>query len=120
MMGMDYMVICEERFKNPDMSNPNYSMLEVDVWGSGDPRCTLRKNLKTQKYELYKYYYNKKELIVVFKSENLQECLNQACLEWNNNFNLDNFKRIPDRVCFHQVGQCDLMCPNTYKRKEGD
>lgn len=44
--------VCEHEFNREDPKNPGYSMLEYDLYARLN--MTLRKNLKTNKYEIVK------------------------------------------------------------------
>lgn len=57
--------ICEFEFDQPDTKNPNYSMCEVDYYAHipfpkqseiPNHRLSLRKNLKTGKFEIYRHF----------------------------------------------------------------
>ena len=70
----------------PDPRNPRYSLVEVNVYGwipkefwdeIRDHRLSLRKNLKTGKFELYTYYYANSSGEAIFTGS-LKECLKRA------------------------------------------
>jgi len=57
--------VCEHEFDTPDPRNPEYSMTEYDVYAHipyrmdtmiDNHRLTLRKNLKTGQFEVYRHY----------------------------------------------------------------
>lgn len=57
------MIICETEFERPDREDPNFSQAEVDYYGHipygsdfQQHRLSLRKNLKTGKFEIYRCY----------------------------------------------------------------
>jgi hypothetical protein len=63
--GDDKMIICPYEFNNPDPDDPTYSMLEVDYYAwtpvrghspMPNHRLSLRKNLVTNTYEVYRQY----------------------------------------------------------------
>ena len=100
------MIVCESEFVVEDLADPGYSLMEVDFYAwiprrfwvvEPNHRLSLRKNLKTGEYELYKLYYQGGVLgrikvplggqvryrddgleVVVFRSKNLQEVLDKA------------------------------------------
>ena len=84
------MIICEYEFERPDPKNPQYSLVEVDIYGwiprdfwseIRDHRLSLRKNLKTGKFELYRHYYAEDYDEVIFTGS-LEECLRKAEEGW--------------------------------------
>jgi len=86
----------EEEFSIPDPTNQDYSLLEIDVYGwvpkekGKNHRLSLRKNLKTGKFEVYRYYigwarnyiHGTKPEEVAFTSSSLSECIKFAEKEW--------------------------------------
>jgi hypothetical protein len=84
----------EKEFEYPDPNNPDYSMVEWDCYifhGTGNPvpeerfRESVRKNLKTGKYEVYRHHWFQpgswKEDPwdeVIFTSPSLEEAWNYA------------------------------------------
>lgn len=95
------MIVCESEFDEPDPRNPEYSLTEIDFYGwipldSGFPnhRLSLRKNLRTGEYEVYRAYSTPKLIArgglliftdeplereeVVFRSKSLREALEFA------------------------------------------
>lgn len=124
------MIICEYEFERPDSENPDYSMCEVDYYawipaGSGFPnhRLSLRKNLKTGEYEVYRHYVqthvtSRKELTVIqekelgteevaFKSKDLAEAIKFADGEYKR-FHGDDEE--PDQVCQHKYPVQSFLC----------
>jgi len=74
--------------KDFDKGKDGYSVLEVD-WYTHIPydnvtgavenhRLSLRKNMKTGKYEVYKHYFHKNTNEVVFESESLRDAVYKA------------------------------------------
>lgn len=60
------MIICETEFEIPDPQTPDYAMTEIDIYshipyGKDFPqhRLTLRKNLKSGEYEVYRRFYER-------------------------------------------------------------
>jgi hypothetical protein len=115
------MIICELGFDIPD-KNPNYSLREVDFYafvpypiqkekGIENHRLSLRKNLKTGKFEVYRYYHYEEKEEVVF-SGNFKEALKIANRErekvWGN--------RLNDIPCEHKEPNIDrVFCPKANK-----
>jgi hypothetical protein len=98
------LIVCEAEFEDPDPENPDYSFTEIDFYGwippdSGFPnhRLSLRKNLRTGEYEVYRAYSAPKLIArggviiitdeplgkeeVVFRSKSLKEALEFARAE---------------------------------------
>jgi len=80
------MIVCEYEFERPDPKNLQYSLVEVDIYGwilkefwseVRDHRLSLRKNLKTGKFELYRHYYADDYDEVIFTGS-LEECLRKS------------------------------------------
>ena len=100
------MIVCGSEFVIEDPADPGYSLMEVDFYAwiprkysvvEPNHRLSLRKNLRTGEYELYKFYFEGGLLgrirvpldgrvrykdngveVVVFSSKNLQEVLDKA------------------------------------------
>ena len=86
------MRICEYRFNQPDPQNPNYSMLEIDYYSWIPPgkfsevrnhRLTLRKNLETDAYEIFRKYYETSIETVIAMRWSLERILEIGDNEWN-------------------------------------
>ena len=84
------MIVCEYEFDRPDPRNPSYSLVEVDFYGwipreywseVRNHRLSLRKKLKTGRFELYRHYYIDGSEQVIFTGS-LEECLKKAEEEW--------------------------------------
>jgi hypothetical protein len=89
--------VCPSEFIKEDSRTPEYSCTEADVyqWIPFDMqskqlpnhRLSIRKNLKTEKFELYRriFYFNSKNNydVVIKTSDTLPPLLNQANIEWN-------------------------------------
>jgi len=116
------MIVCEFEFDRPDPRNPNYSLVEVDIYGwiprdfwseVRDHRLSLRKNLKTGKFELYRYYYTTGSEEVIFTGS-LEECLKKAEEEWKR-FHFGWAGVVPEfKPCKHRPPDVSSLCP---KRK---
>jgi len=115
-------IICETEFEREDPDHLGYSMLEVDYYAwipAGSPmpchRLSLRKNLRTGEYEVYRRYFQRRlnsrdgvTLIigndlgreeVAFKSMSLEEAVEFASEEWRRSHGEG---RSPDKVCQHR------------------
>ena len=130
------MIVCESEFLVADPENPGYSLMEVDFYAwipakarAEEPnhRLSLRKNLRTGEYELYKFYYQGGLLgrirvpirgrvkyredgveVVVFTSESLQEVLDKAG-EYRRKYHGDvEWER--DLECKHQYPVRSRFC----------
>ena len=130
------MIVCESEFLVADPENPGYSLMEVDFYAwipikarvdEPNHRLSLRKNLRTGRYELYKFYYEGGLLgrirvpvdgqvrylengveVVVFKSKCLQEVLDKA-LEYKRRYHSDvDWER--DLECKHQYPVRSRFC----------
>ena len=113
------MIICGYEFERTDPRNPCYSLAEVDIYGwipeefwseIRDHRLSLRKNLKTGGFELYRYYYADGSGEVIFTGS-LEECLSRAEAEWR----LFHFgwSRVEARFkpCRHRPPDISSLCP---------
>jgi hypothetical protein len=87
----DELIICEWAFEREDPQHKGYSLTEVDFYGyaNGDRlgvekqhRLSLRKNLTTNEWELYRHYgiagRKKGRDEVIFSSKNFREALQRA------------------------------------------
>ncbi len=134
--------ICEYCFERPDPNNPKYSMLEVDIYawipydkqveyGVQNHRLSLRKNLETGEFEVYRRYHrpliiNRKAVTifthqdlgieeVVFKSKSLEEAVefaNKECEKFHGEIE-------PDKVCQHKYPHKSSFC-FTLRSKRND
>jgi hypothetical protein len=115
------MIICELGFEDKDAKNPEYSMREVDFYshipydfimkGFKNHRLSLRKNLKLNKFEVYRYFYENRKEEVAFSGD-FKDALNFANNEWNKFWGFLG-KREPDVPCQHEFPQIDTWwCPN--------
>ena len=118
------MIICEYSFNDPDAENPMYSFHEVDFYGHipyphakhfPQHRLSLRKNLRTGNFEVYRYYHANDTTEVAFKGK-LEEALKFAFKEtrrfWGSLGRIE-----PDVVCQHKPPIIDsFWCP--YARTE--
>jgi len=115
-------IICELGFEEPDPKNPKYSLREVDIYAivpyaqkraspeTRSHRLTLRKNLETGKFEVYRFYYDTKEVEVAYEGD-FEGALNFANRErfryWR-----DLGVRERDVPCRHKHPQIDMFfCP---------
>jgi hypothetical protein len=127
------MIVCESEFEDPDPQNPGYSFTEVDFYawipwesqqryGVENHRLSLRKNLKTGEYEVYRAYMERKliargGLVVItnepmeaeeaaFRSKSLKEALAFANAEVRRFHGHDP----RDEVCRHRWPKRALLC----------
>jgi len=130
------LIICSSQFDHPDPENPNYSMDEVDYysWIPSDKqtvripnhRLSLRKNLVSSQYEVYRKYYETPQSLVfrgkdftmvttgkesideevVFKGS-LEEAIRFADNEWHR-YHGEGKER--DEVCQHKYPKRSLGC----------
>lgn len=115
-------VICELGFRYPDPKNPKYSRREVDfyMWVPvtarkkyhiGNHRLSLRKNLITGEFEVYRYFYEDGKEEVAFSGD-FEGALEFAGREWNRYFGLAGWRRVPDKPCQHEPPDIDhFFCP---------
>jgi len=113
------MIVCEYEFDRPDPRNPSYSLVEVDIYGwiprdfwseVRDHRLSLRKNLKTGKFELYRHYYADDYDEVIFAGS-LEECLRKAEEEWKR-FHFGLAGVVPEfKPCRHRPPEISSLCP---------
>lgn len=122
-------VICELGFDKPDPRNPTYSLREVDFYawipfvaqikyGIRNHRLSLRKNLVTGKFEVYRYYLYERREEVVFTGD-FQEALEFANCEWDKYFSEIEWSREPDEPCQHKWPKIDtFFCPACRRVRE--
>ena len=129
------MIVCENEFKVEDPDNPGYALCEVDFYAwipANDKvpnhRLSLRKNLKTGEYELYRHFvrrmmvdFHSVTMItnadddvqdeVIFKSKDLQAVLDRGKEEWDK-FHLVWAKQEHGRdlVCKHEHPFKSYLC----------
>ena len=113
------MIVCEYEFERPDPRNPYYSLVEVDIYGwiskefwseIHNHRLSLRKNLKTDKFESYRYYYVDGSKQVIFTGS-LVECLKKAEEGWKR-FHYGWSKAEPRfKLCRHRPPEISSLCP---------
>jgi hypothetical protein len=118
-------IICEKGFDDPDNKNPDYSMREVDFYafvpfvkqreyGVKSHRLSLRKNLKTKKFEVYRFYSDTGEEEVVFSGD-FNGALSFANKEREKYWGFIG-KIEPDIACQHEYPIIDKwFCPNYYR-----
>jgi hypothetical protein len=121
------LIACETEFNKEDPHNPLYSMTELDIYGGipfkkqqdlgiDNHRLSIRKNMKTNKYEIYRHYYtfdNKTKDEVIFSSESLQETLQRVCSEYNNLISVDPNNLLQYKICDHKDNRA-IFCKKTY------
>lgn len=127
------MIICEFEFEHPDTDNPNYSMTEVDYYAwipipkmeehnIENHRLSLRKNLVTNKYEVYRRFEKAVVVLdpgllvmtgedtgreeVAFESESLVEVIKFAGSE-SGKF---HGEKEDDEVCTHEYPKKSSFC----------
>ena len=114
------MIICELGFKEPDAKRPEYSIREVDYYGFvpfdsqrkfgiESHRLSLRKNLKTGLFEVYRYYPRTRKEEVVFAGK-FEDALKFADGQWNKYWGHLG-KKEPDKPCTHRYPFIDIFCP---------
>jgi len=114
------MIVCEHGFEEEDPKREGYSRHEVDFyawipskWWSEVPnhRLSLRKNLRTGKFEIYRFFQLTGKERVIFEGE-LEEALIVANRE-RNHFHGEWMGEVgPDRVCRHKYPEIDrFFCP---------
>jgi len=123
------MYICEKLFDKPDNKFPVYSFHEVDYYGwvpqgkgVENHRLSLRKNLVTGKFEVYRHYYRRRivqtpQCLVVGQEDTGQEetifegTFEEALEFADNEYRQFHGDKEPDRPCRHERGHCDFLCP---------
>jgi len=118
-------IICEKGFSDPDPKNPKYSMREVDFYAFvpfvkqreynvRSHRLSLRKNLETKKFEVYRFYPNSEEEEVVFSGDfkgALSFANNERKKYWGSIGKIE-----PDIPCQHEYPIIDKwFCPDYYR-----
>jgi hypothetical protein len=115
------MIICELGFNDKDAKNPKYSFREVDIYalvpypmqrkyGVRSHRLSLRKNLETNQFEIYRFYYETQTEEVIF-SGSFKNALEFANRQWNKYWGHIG-KREPDIPCQHKPPIIDTwFCP---------
>jgi hypothetical protein len=124
------MIICELEFNTPDPENPKYSLAEVDYYawipaGSGFPnhRLSLRKNLETGEFEVYRAWEEKRLVSrgtltmiqnvetgseeVAFSSKSLEEAIKFA----DNEYHKFHGEKMKDEMCQHKYPVKAIGCP---------
>jgi hypothetical protein len=119
------MIICELGFNDPDPKKPKYSMREIDFYAFipydvqqklhvKSHRLSLRRNLETGRFEVYRYYYIQENEEVAF-SGSFEEALEFANREANKYWGHLG-RRETDKPCKHKHPQIDLFfCPKAKK-----
>jgi hypothetical protein len=125
--------VCEFRFKQPDSDNPDYSMTErnVYVWipkwvtqrfGIPNHRLTLRKNLRSGKFEVYRAF---KRPFYVLSADSAprrnemsgkEEIVYQGTLGGALRFGNGEYQKyhgrcLQDIACTHKFPKLDAHCP---------
>ncbi|MEM4324031.1 MAG: hypothetical protein QXO37_09265 [Candidatus Nitrosocaldaceae archaeon] len=112
------MIICDYEFNETDPERPTYSLVEIDYYARipwkaqqtiKDHRLSLRKNLLTNKYEVYRYYYynNNRREEVIAESSDLAEAVSIAEAETRKYWDIDR----EDRICRHKGLMKSSRCP---------
>lgn len=115
------MIICELGFDDPDAQNPNYSNREVDYYAwiphqfqrtVGNHRLSLRKNLKTDLFEVYRHFHFEEKDEVVYAGK-FKGALEVATGEWNRfHSGWANRSKELDEPCRHKYPKIDhIFCP---------
>jgi len=120
------MIICELEFEREDPNKKGYSMDEIDYyeWAPAtqrNHRLSLRKNLITGEFEVYKCFWTGQdtptgiipdveqgEEQVMFKTKSLAEAVQWAReeTEW-----VHPSWQIEDKICKHLPGEASSSCP---------
>jgi hypothetical protein len=135
------LIICESEFDSPDPSLPDYSMCEVDYYAwiplnaqvKGIPNhgLSLRKNLKSGNYEVFRRYDDEKiarrygnakassgpgfggvriyDVDVIISCNNLEAAIRAAEGEWDR-FHGPAKRSSRDEVCTHEYPTRALGC----------
>jgi hypothetical protein len=105
------MIICEFAFNEPNSKRPKYSQYEVDYYAFipfkmqekvRNHRLSLRKNLETNEFEVYRFYNDTETEEVIFSSTSLAEAIKFANEQWNKFFSSIDWKKEPEQVCQHK------------------
>jgi len=72
------MLLCEREFEQPDPTDPDYSLVEIDYCTVHNTRVSLRKNLKRGLYEVYRRDYLQHTETVVYSHPMLEEAVRYA------------------------------------------
>lgn len=109
------MYICENEFGRPDPKTPDYSLAEVDYYGwiprqfqseMPNHRLSLRKNLITGEYEVYRQYKDSTIKQVAYTGD-LKGAILFACAEWRR---YHGEGKEDDKICEHQQPKKALFC----------
>lgn len=114
--------ICETEFDTADPDNPTYALSEID-WNMGGRtayRISLRKNLKTGEFEVYRYNYpaalraNKhlNQIEVLAHSTNLLGILHRLNQEITQTY--PKYERV--ELCQHELNRKAFICNYDEKR----
>lgn len=140
------MIVCEKEFDTPDANDSNYSQAECDVYawidqgratlaGMENHRLSLRRNLKTGNFEVYRLYH--KEVVrahsgvvmishdvqsgrpvdIAFVSSNFEETLRFINAEWDKWHWREGDPHHLDVPCEHQRPQQAFLCGAKYDVK---
>lgn len=128
------MIICPAEFEQPDPKTPGYSMTEIDYYAwipshlatkeIPNHRLSLRKNLNTGEFELYRRFFNRflisrkgltmesgadthKET-VAFKSKDVNEIIRLGNKEYRK---YHGAEERDDQVCQHMPPIKNTFCP---------
>jgi len=120
-------IYCDTGFDIEDSNNKGYSLRELDFyqWIPAEMRkieknhsFSLRKNLNTGLFELYRNYFDTKEILVVFSTKDLQEALDTANRIWNTyHSKWSGQKRERDTICEHKPPNLDSSFCKIYEKQ---
>jgi len=107
--------VCEYEFSRPDLRNPKYACTEIDLyahiledWKQPDfnHRLSIRKNLETQEFEVYRFFLRSRKEEVVFSSKSLEEVV-----DFGNN-EIRKYREHEGwlKVCKHKWPEKGLFC----------
>jgi len=121
------MIVCELEFEREDPEKLGYSLVEVDYYahlpfvsvkrfGVESHRLSLRKNLITGQYEVYRdYHFTLAREEVLTSTDDLQEAIDYATREWNYYWGHIGTKE-RDKVCQHTGREIAFLCPLRHER----
>ncbi len=118
------MLACESEFETGDCNNPGYSLCEYDIYGwvprdkqestgIGNHRLSVRKNLKTGEFELYRNYIGSESPFsgdIVIADKDMMVVLARATREWNEFHGWHGSKHEGFERCKHRYPKKALGC----------
>ena len=128
------MLICELSFQVPDSDTPGYSLHEVDYY-AGVPACnrdvpnhrlSLRKNLTTGNFEVYRRYLRRKVvtkpcfMVISSTDMGLEEVMfagsfSEAMAYGDSEYRKYHGGKEPDKVCQHEWPNRAVSCKGGQK-----